>query len=110
MAAKSPPDKSPIEPHNATDCKGCGRLMFMVINPNSQKAGPLDPRATVYVTRREWMSIADPMAETQNQFLDQVEFIQMKDGKKLAPEDVHFYVTHFATCPKAGQFSSRNRR
>jgi hypothetical protein len=65
-----------------TPCRGCGKPMVFAEMMDKKKI-PLDPRAPVYR-----IVTADA------------------DGTPLIVErDREVYVTHFATCPKASEFS-----
>lgn len=64
-------------------CRGCKAPIYWAISPKGKKI-PLDVRAPVY---RE-----DPG----------------RPGHLIEGED--HYVSHFATCPKASQFSGRSRK
>jgi hypothetical protein len=71
-------------------CKGCGKpIVFVAAVGVEGKRGlhPLDPRPPVYVIT-VWDQDGTP-----------TEAIRMNTA----------YVSHFATCPKAGQFSGAKR-
>lgn len=70
---------------NTVPCKGCGRSIFWALNPISGKRVPLDPKPPVYR-------------------------IQMDTGQVFAHQDKQAFVSHFATCPNANDFSGSGRR
>jgi hypothetical protein len=63
-------------------CRGCGKEIVWAVNRQTGAKVPLDPRAHVY-TETGRTEIGDPIVER-------------------APGPM---VTHFATCPKANDFS-----
>lgn len=65
-------------------CKGCGAEILWATNENDKKI-PLDARAIVYRTTTV-------------------------EGEVLAVPDKECYVTHFATCPKANDFSGSKKK
>lgn len=62
-----------------TPCKGCGRPILWGVTADGKRI-PLDPRASVYA-------------------------YESGKAERLGTA----YVTHFATCPHANQFSGRNK-
>lgn len=65
-------------------CKGCGNPVVWAINPATGKTVPLDPAGIIYKT------------------------VEMGDGSIVAvrvDREDGYMVSHFQTCPKAGQFS-----
>lgn len=62
-------------------CRGCGARIIWAKNPATGKMIPLDPRPPVYLVTEEGAMRANG-----------------KEGEA-------YYVSHFATCPKANQFS-----
>ena len=84
--------------HNTQPCRGCGKPILwaaladvdgkLVVNENgSPKCIPLDPRAPVYHVR----------------FFD--------DGRSSeADRAPDTFVSHFATCPAANQFSGSSKK
>ena len=68
-----------------SECKGCGREIIWGQTPIGSMI-PLDPRAPIYrILKRDASGTA-----------------QIKHVEKDVAE---IYVTHFATCPKASEFS-----
>ena len=65
-------------------CRGCGKEIIFGIEPETGRSIPLDPRPPVYRIRQVGAN---------------VEAIR----ERMA------LVSHFATCPKAAQFSKRRR-
>ena len=61
---------------NEALCKGCARKMIWATNPATGKMIPLDAVATIY---------------------------KLEDGKAIKVEG--YYVSHFATCKYASEFS-----
>jgi hypothetical protein len=70
-------------------CKGCGRQIIWALNPDTGKRVPLDAVAPVY-------------------FL--IERSREEGGNECVPAPAHTYVTHFATCSKANEFSGPKKR
>lgn len=68
-------------------CKGCGAEMVWAVNPATRKRIPLDIKPPVYI------AIELPTGE--------VEALRCDDGV--------YGVSHFATCPKANEFSGGKR-
>jgi hypothetical protein len=66
-------------------CKGCGCPLIFVTGPNG-KIIPLDERAQVYRLGKDLM------------------------GEPVAEVVAGAYVTHYASCPKASDFSKGKRR
>lgn len=69
---------------NETRCRGCGKKITFVKN-EAGKLVPLDTRAPVYELSRDFT------------------------GEPVAKLSEGFFVSHFATCPKANDFSSNKR-
>lgn len=69
-------------------CRGCGKQIVWGIFQDGPKAKriPLDPRPPCY-------RALDPIS----------------DGAVRIEREREVYVTHFATCPKANDFSGKNR-
>jgi len=68
-----------------SDCRGCGKPIVWIETEEGTRI-PLDPRAQVYVLYKK----AD-------------------DPRQLGKRTTQAMVTHFATCPKAGDFSGSNK-
>jgi len=67
-----------------THCKGCGRKIIWGITPSGKRI-PLDPKPPVYLLK------GNPT----------------KNGNLIAIERMRqVHVSHFATCPRASDFSS----
>jgi len=62
-------------------CRGCGKDIIFAKNSDGKGIIPLDPRPAVY------------------------QVIEQPDGSAVAVRDKNYMVTHFATCPKASDFS-----
>lgn len=74
-----------VRPHYKTSpCRGCGRPIVWAKSPDGSKKYPLDPRAPVFE-----VSGVDPVLIA-----------------KISPTA---YVSHFATCPNADEFSKSKR-
>ncbi len=71
-------------------CTGCKKLILWAKTPEG-KLIPLDPVPATYAVTRSMMD--EPNAV-------------ITDGKGPAP----VFVTHFATCKAAGEFSGRSKR
>ena len=76
---------------NTVPCKGCGKPILWTAGPHGSI--PLDPRAPVYAVQA--------------------------DGKEIPPRVVranetgalvYYYVSHFATCSAANDFSASKRK
>lgn len=72
-------------------CRGCGRPILWITTADG-KTVPLDPTPPVY--HRVW----DPDSDSH---------FWIRDGSGSGERTA--MVSHFSTCPKAGQFSGRNR-
>ena len=93
-----------MKPQPNKGCDSCGKPMLFSLNIDSDKTGPLDVRAVVYVVRGD-INAEGKAAQTAGKFLEQCEVIRMKDGREIKPDDLAFCVSHFATCPTPGRFS-----
>ena len=69
-----------------TNCKGCGKKITWG-ETEEGKMIPLDPRPPVYEV---WM--------------------RANDGKTFIKRRTDCYVSHFATCPNANEFSGSKRK
>lgn len=67
-----------------TNCKGCGKPIIFV-NNKAGKLVPLDVRAPVYEVKKDF------------------------SGSEVCDLVENIYVSHFATCPKANDFSSSRK-
>jgi hypothetical protein len=76
-------------------CQGCGKPIVWAADPKGH-AIPLDPKPALYVVT-EGMPDA-----TVCQRLD-------PNSMLVAGDVATVMVTHFATCPKASEFSGRNK-
>lgn len=65
-------------------CKGCGAPIVWGLTPEGKRI-PLDPKPPVYAYEAD-------------------------NGNCLQVKAATVYVTHFATCPKANDFSGKNGR
>jgi len=104
----------PVEPPTPAQllqrgkCGGCDKDVVWAFRPNGAKV-PLDPNAVCFVvTRRD----GSPFATTFKEFKEKVVGIQVKgeDGQITThPTEsiLGMMVTHFATCPKAREFSRK---
>lgn len=70
-------------------CKGCGREIVWALNSETGKRVPLDPMAPVY-------------------FL--IERSREDGGNECQRAPAQMYVSHFATCPQANDFSGSRRK
>ncbi len=71
-------------------CKGCGKEIIWAKNENG-KMIPLDPRAPVYsIVKDDGDAFRCVRVDGDSDFID--------------------YVTHFATCPKASDFSGSKKK
>lgn len=66
-------------------CKACGCPLAFVTGPNGKKL-PLDLRSTTYVIKKDMT------------------------GHAVAQASPEAWVSHFKTCPKAGDFSASKKR
>lgn len=76
-------------------CRGCGREIVWGTTEDGKKI-PLDPRAPVYTLGPK--KIGDNPAFGES------------DGDQLVKRTSLAMVSHFATCPKANDFSGGRRR
>jgi hypothetical protein len=80
-----------MENLKTSPCRGCGKPIVWGTTPEGKKI-PLDPRPPVY------------------------ELVQSHPGNQRNPDPVNArriidaFVSHFATCPKANDFSKSNRK
>lgn len=77
-------------------CAGCGKAIAWVVI--DEKRVPLDPVPAVYRIFPPSRQAPKPFAERAGQRVTET---------YLGPL---YFVTHFATCPKAAEFSGRGRR
>lgn len=63
-----------------SECRGCGRAIVWVKNPETNKAVPLDPAPPVYAVAVEGEELVGRTVERETMM-----------------------VSHFATCPKANE-------
>lgn len=84
-----------------SSCRGCGKPILWGVTSDGKKI-PLDPRAPVYVVR----VLECPGTDHQVIRLERSSLI---DGMEVDGEPQVAYVSHFATCPKANDFSSSIR-
>lgn len=85
-------------------CKGCGKpIVWAEFHKEDGSRGkvPLDPRAPVYYVRG---TLADGA-----QFVARADGIERTAGKPTGNRGPTAYVSHFATCPNANEFSGRGR-
>ncbi len=75
-------------------CHACGMTIEFITGPNG-KAIPAQKIKTIYRRR-------DP--ETGDSRLDRLEKVEPSD---LFSSESSFYVSHFETCPNAGEFSRK---
>ena len=73
-----------------TTCKGCGREIVWAEDEKGQSI-PLDPRPPIYVTDGNTCARA-------------------AHRKEKNARGFYYAVSHFATCPKASEFSGRNKK
>ena len=71
-------------------CRGCGKEIVWGVTEDGKKI-PLDPRAAVY------------------RFTDHGQGGPRPDNSRII-RDRNAMVTHFATCPQAGQFSRSKKK
>lgn len=71
-------------------CKGCGKEIVWAVSETGRKI-PLDPRAPVYSVKGGECSL-------------------QKNGTNVMGEVISYYVSHFATCPKANDFSASKKK
>lgn len=110
---KPEPKTEPEKPHPAltkTPCGGCGKDIIWAIRDKTGAKIPLDPKAQVFFVGRH---SGEVKAHTLREFQERVVSINVKlpDGSIVTrPVDgiLGVFVTHFATCPKAREFSQRN--
>lgn len=91
-------------------CKACAAPLKFVRQADGEKIVPLDPRAPVFVVfhNKEGQRLCWNMRE----FLQSVGIVAFKraDGTLEAMDNIEgVYVSHFATCPKATEFSKGKR-
>lgn len=107
---KAPPPEpaAPAQLLQRGKCGGCNKDIVWACRPNGSKV-PLDPVAVCFVvTRRN----GEPFATTFKEFREKVVAINVKgaDGQ-IATHPIEsllgMMVTHFATCPKARDFSRK---
>lgn len=72
-------------------CQGCGKKILWGITPEG-KSIPLDPSAPVYTV------------VTKIPGTPRVKLLPASERRELGP-----WVSHFATCPKASQFSGSSK-
>lgn len=75
-------------------CKGCGRPIFFA--SVGGKIVPLDVRAPVYF-----------LAASTGEAVRVNTTAGVKEGQEVRPGH---YVTHFATCPKANEFTGKGKK
>lgn len=93
-------------------CRGCGKPIIWGTTKDGKRI-PLDPRAPVYVVN----ALEYPPAP------EDLEIVHIERGNGKEPPSTAFrwakgngavvfaaYVSHFATCPKASDFSQHTRR
>ena len=84
------------------ECRGCGKpVLWVAITKADGTIGklPLDPRAPVYFVGGRSGPDGSPCATKAN-----------KDRDPLIQDPLpEAYVSHFATCPKANEFSGGRR-
>lgn len=106
-----------------TPCQKCGKAMSFVVNADTDKMGPIDTKATVYVVFKRpsldpWDDPAavdgPPVALTGKKFLECLEHVVLNvGGKRLtvkASELIGFFPSHFSTCKFADEFSKGGRK
>jgi hypothetical protein len=81
-------------------CKGCGRTIVWGVNEEGKRI-PLDPSAPCYSVEDESIPGGSDAAERAR--------VIMKGEANVRLYRLAF-VSHFATCPNANQFSGRNRK
>lgn len=82
-----------MKPSEAS-CRGCGKRIVWGISKDGKRI-PLDPKPPVYdVLRITELDVHWPRVE-----MDTVPVVRNEEA----------YVSHFATCPNASDFSGKNR-
>jgi hypothetical protein len=76
-------------------CAGCGKPIVWATSPDG-KAIPLDPRPAIYTVYQD------------TEALYCLRQVMIERGRESLPG--YLMVTHFATCPKASEFSGRNKK
>lgn len=87
----------------SSTCNGCGKPIVWIRTPDGKRV-PLDPSPPVYVIHAASVKMDGNGRVDQSQALIG-ERVTVVPGTRLQTA----CVTHFATCPNAGQFSGRNK-
>jgi hypothetical protein len=122
LAPVNPPANTPrasfVRPIETGICRGCGKPTVFLHRPEG-KLAPADPKPVVFI-----VTVDDnqrPFGTTLNEFLAKVESFQLKPtaaeaaenkpGRVVPAEKIRsLMVTHYATCPEAGQLSRRSKK
>ena len=87
-----------------TECRGCGALIRFVQSTKSGKAIPVDPeRVVVWLVEGPGPGKRITVVEEGGGVVSGIEGSAITPGSR----EVRGYVSHFATCSKAGDFRRR---
>lgn len=117
---KKPNRQAP--PFIRQNCKGCQRPIIYALSLATQKVSPLDPVAAVMAVRmrdgqtvglpaRDWLDDRNRRLAALRDLLILTNRMTVEEWAQHMPDDsdVGIYVSHFATCPQARQFSHQNQ-